>query len=143
MKRILRVMSLAIVVLSMSNCNIDSDENFHFVTLRILDAELPESFELNQTYNVQVTYERLNGCVFFEGFEVHQPELTTRDVIAIGTELDNTDCTQAVEEGVANFDFNVLYEGTYTFRFFNGFDDNEDAIYLEYQVEVLPNSNTN
>ena len=142
MKRILKVLPLVFVFLIATSCELDSGENFHFVTLRILDVELPENFELNQTYNIQVTYERLNGCVFFEGFQVQEPQLTTREVVAIGTELDDMDCTQAIEEGTASFNFNVLYEGTYTFRFFHDFDENEEPVYLEYEVEVLRN-NTN
>ncbi|GGG39340.1 hypothetical protein GCM10011414_05860 [Croceivirga lutea] len=136
MKRIFYTIILLFAVFSVSSCDIDSDENFHFVTLRITDVELPESFIHNQVYNIQVTYERLNGCTYFEGFDVQKPYLTTREIVAIGTELDDAQCTHAVEEAVATFNFQVLYDETYTFRFFNGLDENNEPIYLEYEVEV-------
>ena len=138
MKRIVRVIFWVVFVLSVQGCAIDSEQNFHFVTLRIVDAEVPETFDLNGVYDIQVTYARPNGCTFFEGFDVFPVENTIRNIVAIGSEFDDgeTACTQAVENVVADFRFEVLYEGTYTFRFYNGDDAEGNPIYLEYDVQV-------
>ncbi len=54
------------------SCDLDDDDaqNFHFTTLTVLEADVPESFELNETYDIEVTYLRPNSCTFFEGFDV-------------------------------------------------------------------------
>lgn len=138
MKRVLKVIFLFSCISLLGGCDIESSgSNFKFVTLRIVDVELPESFDINGFYDIQVTYERPNGCTFFEGFDVTRVDQNTRDVVAIGTEfIDDMACTQAIEEVVANFQFEVVYSGPYTFRFFNGTDANGNPVYLEYVVEV-------
>ncbi len=125
--------------LTISGCEVDSGENFRFVTLRVLDAEVPESLEFVQdkTYNIKVTYERINGCVFFEGFNVEETESTTQEVYVVGTEIEDLACTQAIESGTANFEFKVQHEGTYTLRFYSGQDQNNQPVFLEYQVDML------
>lgn len=138
MKRIFAVIFLCAGIFFLNGCDIESEgSNFNFVTLRILDAQVPESFDINNVYDIQVTYERPNGCTFFEGFDVTRVDQNTREIVAIGTEfIDEMACTQAIEEVVANFQFEVVYNGPYTFRFYNGNDAEGNAIYLEYVVEV-------
>lgn len=145
MKRILRVVFCFVLLLSFQACDIDSEQNFHFVNLRIVDAEVPESFDLNGIYDIRVTYSRPNGCTFFEGFDVSSVDTTTRNVVAIGSEINNSDtaCIQIVEDVEATFKFKVLYSGTYTFRFYNGNDNEGNAIYLEYEVQVNDAQPTN
>lgn len=136
MKHLNKVLGLAALMVLSVGCSDDLQENFRLVNLKILEADMPEAFMLNETYTIFVTYERMNGCVYFEGFDVHEPELTTREIVAIGTELEEADCTEAITQAQASFNFNVLHEGTYTFRFFSGFDENNQATYLEYSVAV-------
>lgn len=138
MKRVFTATLICVVTMWMGGCDIDNDQNFHFVTLRIVDADVPESFDQNEVYDITVTYERNNGCVFFEGFDVQDVDLTTRNIVAIGSELTNTDtaCTQAVEQVEANFTFRVLYTEPYLFRFYTGDDEDGNPQYLEYTIEV-------
>ncbi|MDC6366430.1 MULTISPECIES: hypothetical protein [Flavobacteriaceae] len=121
------------------SCDLESDSpNFHFTTLKVVEAELPESFELNTTYDLQVTYERPNGCTFFEGFDVDKIGQTDRDVAVIGTVLtdENAACTQAIEQVVATLRFQVIFTEDYNFRFYAGQDASENPVYLEYTVPV-------
>lgn len=136
MKRIFAVLFLGAFILS--GCDIESEgANFTFVTLRIIEAEVPESFNINEIHDIQVIFERPNACTFFEGFDDTRVNETSIDVVAIGTEfIGEAPCTQAVEEVVANFQFQVVYSGPYTFRFYNGNDADGNPVYLEYVVEV-------
>ncbi len=145
MKRIFNIVFLGVLILTSQGCELDDDQNFHFVSLRIIEAELPESFELNRIHTIQVTYERPNGCIFFEGFDVFPEGNTTRNVVAIGSEINDGDtaCTQAIEEVEASFQFEVLFTETYTFRFYNGDDAGGNPIYLEYEVQVADGEPTN
>ena len=137
MRRIIFLVVLALLLPFANSCSIDDGENFQFVTLQIVDAELPEFFEPNQTYEIRVTYIRPDGCTFFQGFDVTKRGQTDRDVVAIGGVLDNdTACTQAIEEVEASFQFMVLYDQEYHFRFYAGDDTNGQPEYLEFTVPI-------
>lgn len=130
-------MLLCFVVFGLSSCKLEDDRvNFRFVPLQILSADVPEAFELNETYEIRVRYLRPSACVFFEGFDITKEGVTTRNVVAIGTDFYDEVCTQAVEEQEASFNFICLYEDTYLFRFWTGEDENGNQQYLEVEVPV-------
>lgn len=121
----------------LGGCSNDDEPNFHFTALRIVTAELPESFELNQTYKIFVDYELPNGCSAFEGFEVIQEDTTTRSVVAIGSvRTDIEPCTEAIIEGQAFFNFVVIYNQPYTFKFHQGENSDGEPEFLEIVVPV-------
>lgn len=130
---------LCFLALTLSSCKLEDDRlNFRFVSLQIVSADLPESFDLNQTYEINVTYLKPSTCVFYEGFDVTNDGLTTRNVVAIGSEFYEENCAQVTEEYEATFNFIVLYEGSYLFRFWTGQDENGEPQYLEIEVPVNP-----
>ncbi len=128
-----------VLVLGLTGCDIDNDDvNYHFVPLQITSVDLPESFDLNATYEVSVTFIRPNTCVFFEGFDIRNTDITVRNVVAIGSELEDQECAQVVEEVTATFNFLVLYTDTYVFRFWTGEDEDGVSEYIEITVPVNP-----
>lgn len=132
-----------IVVLSLaffSNaCEIGDDEvDYHFVTLQIVAADLPEFFQLNETYEIGVTVLEPNGCTSFEGFNITSEDLTVRTVAAIGTEEVDAACTQAIREVETSFEFICLYTEPYVFRFWTGESASGEPQYLEIEVPVAP-----
>ncbi len=137
MKKTLLIL-LCFLAVPLGSCSLEDDDNtnFNFVTLRIIDAELPESFMLNTSYTIKVTYLKPNGCTFFEGFDVSQIDLTTREVVVIGSEFQDTACTQQVEEVETTFDFFVIYTDDYLFRFWTGENAEGEQEYLEFVVPV-------
>ncbi|MGW9684666.1 hypothetical protein [Flagellimonas sp. 2504JD1-5] len=138
MKKVIALFVLIGIASSLSSCDLDDGQNFQFTTLRVVEAKMPEFFELNRTYDIEVTYERHNGCVFFEGFDVTKTGDTDRDVVVIGTEIidENTACTLAIQESTAVLRFNVIFTGEYHFRFYAGNDNEDNATYIEYTVPV-------
>ncbi|GGD49449.1 hypothetical protein [Muriicola marianensis] len=128
---------LCVVFLGLSSCKLEDDRvNFRFVPLQILSVDLPESFELNETYEIRVTYLRPSACVFFEGFDITKEGVTTRNVVAIGTDFYDEVCTLATEELEASFNFICLYDEPYLFRFWTGEDENGNQQYIEVEVPV-------
>jgi hypothetical protein len=128
---------LGLIAISISSCSLDDGgTNFHFVPLKIVAADLPESFTLNETYQVNVTYELPNNCSFFEGFDVTKANDSIRNVVVIGTELEQQDCNTETVERQSTFSFICLYSQTYVFRFWTGEDDNGEAQYFEIEVPV-------
>lgn len=125
-----------LLVLGLSSCNLGDDgPNFHFTALQITSAELPESFNLNETYEIKVTYVRPDGCTFFEGFDLSKEDVTVRNVVAVGSVRTDQTCTTAIEEEEATFLFVVLFDEPYTFRFWQGTEDGTDE-YFEVEVPV-------
>ncbi len=131
---------LCFITLAINSCSLDDGGvNFHFVPLEIVEAELPDSFALNQTYSVKVTYATPNGCTSFEGFDITESntaDKNVRNVVAIGTELEQQDCPAEVEELQATFSFICLYSKPYVFRFWTGEDENGESEYFEVEVPV-------
>lgn len=126
-----------LALLAFSGCSLEDEENFHFVALPITSAELPESFTLNETYEIKVKYQRASDCTFFEGFDIVSEDTTTRNVAVIGSELsDSGNCNEVLEEVEISFNFIVLYNEIYLFKFYTGRDENDVATYLEIEVPV-------
>ena len=126
------------IVFSFYGCDISSDENFQFVTLKITAVELPLSFEQNVDHTIQVTYERPDNCTFFEGFDVFEGENNTRSIVAIGSLLEQDECVLMQDEVNASFQFTAVNGSPYILRFYSGDDENGNPIYLEYIVPVRP-----
>lgn len=128
-----------LLLISLFSCDLEDDGiSYHFVPLQITSADLPESFDLNGIYEVSVTYLKPNSCVFFEGFDIRREDTTTRNVVAIGSELEDRECAQVIEEETATFNFQVLYTEPYLFRFWTGEDENGVSEYFEITVPVNP-----
>ncbi len=128
-----------LLFIGLFSCELEDDGiNYHFVPLQITSADLPESFVLNSTYEISVTYLTPNSCVFFEGFDIRKAGTTIRNVVAIGSELEDQECAQVIEEGTATFNFLVLYSEPYVFRFWTGEDENGVSQYFEITVPVNP-----
>ena len=139
MKTLWKVLKALLFLLVLNACDIGDDEvNYHFVTLQITDVSMPETFSLNETYEIGVTVLVPNGCTEFEGFNITSEDTAVRTVVAIGTQRDDVLCTEVVSEIEATFDFICLYPETYLFRFWTGEDEQGLAQYLEIEVPVAP-----
>lgn len=137
MKRYFILLLTALSFVGNTSCSVDDGTNFHFTPLRIVSAELPESFNFGETYDIPVTYIRPDDCTFFNGFDVVQADNTTRNVVVIGSVLtDEENCTDLAEETTTSFSFSVRFTGTYLFRFWTGEDENGQQQYIEVEVPV-------
>lgn len=138
MKKTFYAVILLLVSLNFSSCDLKDDgPNFYFVPIQITSVDIPESFELNQIYEIDVNYVLPDGCTYYEGFDFTKPELTTRTVVVVGAKRTDQDvCTEIAIEGVATINFEVLYTDTYLFKFWQGEDPNGEQQYLEIEVPV-------
>tara|TARA_R110000868_G_scaffold156678_1_gene383662 strand:- start:574 stop:996 length:423 start_codon:yes stop_codon:yes gene_type:complete len=138
MKKIIAFSLMLFTALTFLGCSLgDDQENFHFVALPITSVEMPDSFVLNETYQIKVKYLRTSDCEYFEGFDIVKEETTVRNVAAIGSKLsDSDDCNEIEQEIETSFNFVVLYNQTYTFKYFTGNDESGEAQYLEIEVPV-------
>ena len=133
------IVSLIFVLFAfvLSSCSLSDDQpNYYFVPLQVVSAELPESFSLHETYQINVTYVLPNGCASFEGFDVTPIAETTRNVVPIGSQFDDPECVDGMAEVEGSFNFICLYTDAYLFRFWTGEDENGEHEYLEIEVPV-------
>jgi len=138
MKRTVLLLCALMVSLTFSSCDLGDDgPNFHFIPLRIESVDMPESFDLDETYEINVTFILPDGCTYYEGFDVVKEATSTRKVVAVGAQrTDQEVCTQVVREEMASFTFVVLYDEMYLFRFYQGEDENGEQLFLEVEVPV-------
>ncbi len=130
---------LCCIAITITSCSLDDDSvEFNFVPLQIVDAEFPESFTLNETYNIKITYIIPNNCIAFEGFDISNIDITSRNIVAIGSERLDEVCNLVAVEAEGSLDFICLYEGTYFFRMWTGEDENGEQQYIELEVPVVP-----
>jgi len=138
MKRILYVLALVSALFTFNACSLDDAGNVKYVPLTVVSADVPESFELGQVYEITVTYLNPNNCTSFEGFDIHRHELTTREVYPIGVEVIDSDtaCQETTTELERSFNFEVIYNEDYLFQFWTGTDANGNDEYIEVSVPV-------
>lgn len=131
------ILLLFFMIIGFSSCNNDDDGTYvNFESLQIVDAVVPDTFELGGRYEIVVTYLRPDDCTYFQGFDVYPQDTTVREVVAVGASYTDRPCTQTVTEVDDSFLFEVIYDQPYTFRFYQGEDENGDPEYLEVNVPV-------
>lgn len=132
-----RFVGFYFLIISLTSCSLDdNDTNFHYIPLKAINAEFPENFTLGSDYPIKVTYIRPDNCTFFEGFDFKQTGITDREITLIGSVIEEHSCTQEVQELTVLFNFEVIYNKTYTFKIWSGVDEDGKNTFLTYQVPV-------
>lgn len=142
MKRIYTITLLVAIGLFFSNCELDTRENFYFVSLRITDADIPEFFVSNQSHNMDVTFLRPDSCTYFQGFDVFADENGVTTIVAIGSVLTQEESCSSIEELLTDFvTIPVRDVDFYTLRFYIGEDTEGNPLYDEHSVPVIDGTN--
>ena len=138
MKRLFFLFTAILLFTFLGSCSLnnDVDPNFSFQAFEVVHVNLPDSFRLNETYEIEVSYLKTENCSSFQTFEVLKTERTTREVVVFGTVRTDLECTENIVEETETFNFVVLYEEPYVFRFWQVEDSNGEAQFLEIQVPV-------
>lgn len=136
MKRKFLFIGIAILFILANSCTLDQEENFHFAPLRIIDAQVPESFILNETYVIAVQIERPNDCSFFEGFDVAAGDGGLREIVAWASVLTDAECEEQLSIVTHTMTMEIIQTETYILRFYNGEDSLGNPSYLTYEVPV-------
>ncbi len=136
MRRLFLAFVLVVIAFIVSSCLKDDAPTIEFHALRIVDADVPESFTFNGRYEITVTYVRPDDCTHFEVFDVVQKDTTIREVVAIGSMFVDRQCAQVATEQQESFLFEVKYDQPYLFRFWQGTDANGEPTFLDIEVPV-------
>lgn len=120
------------------SCSLGDDDyqKFHFEVLPIESVDIPNEFNLGETYPITVSYYRPSSCYQFNDF-YYVSELNQRTVAVINTVYEDRVCTQVEELVDATFNFIVNSNGTYVFKFWQGEDENGADLYYIVEVPVV------
>ena len=134
MKKVL-ILLLSLVALS---CSLDDENeiNYHNEVLPVTSANVPEYFIYGEEHEITVTYTRPSTCYAFNNI-YYKKNGTERIVAVINNVYDNaSNCSEISEEMETSFIVEATQEETYTFKFWQGLDDNGNDTYLIIQVPV-------
>jgi len=140
MKKIAFLFLISIFILS---CNVGDDggdngsDVLRFEFLPIQNADLPESFELNETYQIAVSYYRPSSCHSFNDF-YYQSHDNERTIAVINQVINSPSCEEFTDNLVeVSFNFVAKLPQTYVFKIWKGLDENDNDLYQVVEVPVI------
>ena len=134
-----KILIYGFTILLFFSCSIDDDSNnYSLEILPVESVDIPDEFELGQTYPITVHYFRPTTChAFREFYYVKENNIRTVAPINYVFEEDNN-CTDLENDLVeATFNFIVTSNGSYIFKFWQGEDTNGEDQYLTIEVPVV------
>ena len=137
MKRI--AFLLVLIVLGFSSCLDDNNDSipFYYELIPIEAVDIPSQFNSGETYTITTSYYRPSDCHSFSGYEYDRIG-NERTVSVVNVVLDRVDCQDLEQLDLidATFDFFVGNESSYTFRFWNGRNEQGENQFITVEVPV-------
>jgi hypothetical protein len=133
-----RLVVFCLTLMLFASCSVDDDStSFSFEVLPVESVDIPDEFELGETYPITVSYLRPSTCHGFKEF-YYLKENNERTVAPITYVFDNNDC-ETLEDNLveATFNFIVTSNGSYIFKFWQGEDTDGETQYLIIEVPVI------
>ena len=132
-----KVVSLLALIFLLGACEPDSGPNYTFELLKIESVDLPTEFSLGETYPITVHYKLPTSCHYFNQL-YYDKDLNIRTVAVESAVEERSNCMDTPNDASEyTFNFYVTSNGgSYHFRFYQGKDENGEAIFLEYDVPV-------
>ena len=131
-----KIILLSVLVLTLVSCNIrDNNPNFYYEALPVESVEIPDTFQLGETYEIVLTYIKPTDCHIYNNL-LYESDLNQRDIAIVTAVFPDGGCVDIFEEEDITFNFKVINSGTYTFRFWQGPDENGTDTYLIVEVPV-------
>jgi len=132
-----RYILILITVFAFSACTSNNnDTNYHFEYVPITDVNVPDEFLFGETYQITITYELPNGCYSFYSND-YIYENTSRIIGTIAIVDEESTCTQATVEGQYTINVQARQSEDYTFKFWQGTDNQGVDQYLIVNVPVI------
>lgn len=134
-----KIVLFIVLITSFFSCSInDDDTTYTYSVLPVESYIVPTSFTLGETYEIKLKYQKPTSCHIFQGI-YYDKNLNTR-TIAIQTAVKNNQiCTQEIPPlSETSFNFIVLNNGSYIFKFYKGKDTNGEDIFENVEIPVVP-----
>lgn len=133
-----KLIILCLSLILFASCSMDDDNaNFSFEILPIDSVDIPDEFELGETYPITVSYFRPSSCHAFKEF-YYLMENNKRTVAPLMYVYENDNCETLQEELMeSTINFLVTSNGSYIFKFWQGKNTNDEDQYLIIEVPVV------
>ncbi len=135
-----KIIILCFVILSLSSCSLDDDNNnveFDLEFIPIESVDIPEEFQFGQVHEISMTYFKTSSCQSFFDF-YYEIDENTRTVAVINSFASGQTCDSLIDEEVeVSFNFEVNSTDPYVFRFYQGIDESGDDTYYIVEVPVV------
>jgi hypothetical protein len=131
-----KIFLLSFLMFSLFSCSIEDDTpNFYTEVLPVESVDMPDAFQFGNVHEIKLTYFKPTGCHVFNNFfyEIDQDQRTVAIITTVNT---SPDCNQNAVLEEVSFNFEVNSPGPYTFRFWQGADENGIDTYLIIEVPV-------
>ncbi|MBQ0768575.1 MAG: hypothetical protein KBT58_04745 [Bizionia sp.] len=133
MKKLL-LACIAVLILS---CSTQDDTVYSYQTLLpIIAVDVPDEFLIGEAYTITLFYIKPTNCHSFSDI-YYSKDQNERTVSIISAVYTNANCNEINAETEATFNFKATSAGVYKFMFWNGKDENNEDIYLSYDIPVL------
>lgn len=125
------------IAFALSSCSTDDgQEDTVYELLPIQEVILPSTFKINQDNVIQVKFSRPTTCHAFNDF-YYEKQGMTRIVAVESIVFMNNGCEPLIENvSKQNLKFRPEQVGEYTFKFWQGKDEQGTDIFLTYQIVV-------
>lgn len=131
-----KIIFLSFLMVSLFSCKISDDTpNFFYEAQPVVSVDLPESFQFGETHEITMTYIKPSGCHVYNNL-LYEVDINQRDIAIVTVVFPDEECEEIAEEEEVTFNFKVNNTGTYTFRFWQGPDENGVDTYLVVEVPV-------
>ncbi len=140
MKKIfLNLAVFALIGIVAFSCDDDRDDYYSNITPEqlVIDS-IKVNSDTMQVFEVQSirTYSTYStSCDYFYGYDYVHTNDTVRTVTAYHY-YSGDDCTENIVSAYSQFNFQPRYEGTYTFKFWNGTDSLGDDVWITKDIVV-------
>ena len=136
---------LAAITFGFMSCEIESDEPAWVPELaKVTSIDLPESFEMGKSYDIEITYELPTACHVAQGINASRESAYgsgRRKIFVAGVaskKFGEPACQQESDdlEKEGKFKLFIDEDMPYTFFLWTGVDEDGKAVYTEVEVPV-------
>jgi hypothetical protein len=132
-----KALLILITIISFSACSLDDDTpERHFEYIAVTEVDIPNEFTLDETYDIIVSYTLPNSCYSFYNFDYIYDD-TSREIYTYAIVNDDVSCTQTTIDSEYIISINASQHETYTFKFWQGSDNQGNDEFLIIEVPVI------
>jgi hypothetical protein len=133
----INIISIFASVLLVSCIGGDDDFSFQVTEVSsILEANVPDTMKVGETYKLEVTYQKNSNCHRFSNFDVANQGDSIYFVRALTIFSESTNCVFDPEEVLKEINYTNALESDFKFRFLKDIDSLGEFTFLDKHVVV-------
>lgn len=138
-----KLLLLLLISFAFSGCSLDEEEtrNVIYEMIPVENVIVPEEFVLGREYEIIMTFRLPTECHEFYGTEYQLDENTAYFGILTAFTERSSQCTpMELEPKEASFKFTPTRNDFYIFKFWQGEDEDGNAVYITKEIPVVSES---